>query len=60
MQPCDEGDIRLSRGLPGTNNTGLVEMCIRNVWAALCDKQFDDRAAQFVCTKLGLSYKSKD
>lgn len=52
--PCDEGSFRLSGGLPGTNNTGLVEMCIRNVWTAVCDTQFDIRSAQLLCGQLGL------
>ena len=51
--------MRLSAGLPGTNNTGRVEMCIHNVWSAVCDRMFDDVSAQLVCTQLGLPSKSK-
>ena len=59
VQPCETGAMRLSAGLSGTNNTGRVEMCIRNVWAALCDRQFDHRSAALVCSKLGLTSKSE-
>ena len=59
VQPCNEGALRLSAGLPETNNTGRVEMCIRNVWAGLCDERFDDRDAELVCSQLGLHSKSK-
>jgi deleted-in-malignant-brain-tumors protein 1 len=54
LQPCEDGALRLSEGLPATNNTGRVEMCIRNVWTALCDETFDARGARLVCSQLGL------
>ncbi|CAI8051100.1 Deleted in malignant brain tumors 1 protein [Geodia barretti] len=58
LQPCKDGSLRLAEGLPGSNNTGRVEMCIRNVWAGLCDTGFDDRNAEFVCSQLGLPDKN--
>ena len=59
VQPCKDGSLRLAEGLPGSNNTGRVEMCVRNVWAGLCDSGFDDTSAEFVCSQLGLSGKSE-
>ena len=54
VQPCKEGSLRLAGGLPGSNNTGRVEMCIQSVWAGLCDTSFDKSSAQFVCSQLDL------
>ena len=55
----NNGEVRLASGLDSLQ--GLVEICWNGEWGTVCDDQFDNLAAQVVCSQLnhpsaGMSY----
>ena len=50
--PCVTGDVRLQ----GNNSAeGRIEICINNIWGAVCNDSWDNRDAQVACKQLGFS-----
>lgn len=50
-QVCESnGAVRLVGGSSGTQ--GRVEICFNGMWGTVCDDQFNNMAAQVVCTQL--------
>ena len=50
---CTTGVVRLA-GYTYTN-VGIVEICVNNTWAIVCDNGFDNNNARVVCRQLGYS-----
>ena len=51
MSDCVDGDIRIVGG--STALEGRVEVCLNNVWGAVCDNSFYAEEARVVCGQLG-------
>ena len=47
---CRHGAVRLQGG---NNTQGRVEICINNIWGAVCDDFWGTADAQVVCRQLG-------
>ena len=52
---CRDGAIRLAGGQPDGNNTGRVEVCLREVWGTVCDDNWSQIDANVACRQLGFS-----
>ena len=50
---CEDGDIRLVGG--ATVLEGRVEVCLNNVWGAVCRGGFHQVEAQVVCDQIGFT-----
>ncbi len=48
---CEEGSVRLAGGV--IDQEGRVEVCINQVWGALCDDGWDSTDAHVICKQLG-------
>ena len=51
VSDCTDGDIRLVGG--STIFEGRVEVCLSNVWGAVCHDSFSEPEARVVCGQLG-------
>ena len=51
VSDCDNGDIRLVGG--ATTLEGRVEVCLNNVWGAVCHHSFHNQEASVTCSQLG-------
>ena len=58
MSNCIDGDIRLVGG--STAVEGRVEVCLNNVWGAVCDDSFNSEEARVVCGQLGFQRSGID
>lgn len=54
---CTDGDVRLADGR--TEMKGRVEICIKGVWGAVTDTDWDYKAASVVCRQLQLPSECK-
>lgn len=57
FQGCDRGNVRLVEG--STPLEGRVEICLNNVWATVCDQNWDRLDAKVVCRQQGFSISGK-
>ena len=51
VSECANFDVRLTGG--SSNNTGIVEICINQLWSSVCFQYFDKEDASVVCAALG-------
>ena len=49
---CADGDVRLADGF--VPSEGRVEVCLNNVWVAVCDTNWDTMDATVLCRQLQL------
>ena len=52
---CQDGDIRLVNRPAGRNNSGRVEICVRETWGTVCDDNWSQVDANVACRQLGFS-----
>ena len=50
---CTTGVVRLLGS--SYTNWGIVEICVNNTWGTVCDDDFDNNGARFICRQLGYS-----
>ena len=50
-QPCTEGNFRTTGGDGVTN--GRLEVCVGELWGAVCTTDFNDALASQACTSMG-------
>eukprot|EP00731_Ephydatia_muelleri_P030563 Em0022g77a len=50
---CKDGDVRLLGGR--STNEGRVEVCVGNLYGAVCDQSWSNADAAVVCSQLGFS-----
>ena len=51
LAQCHEGDVRLQGGR--TRSEGRVELCVKNIWTPVCDRNWGTKEAKVVCSQLG-------
>lgn len=49
--PCEDGSIRLVGGMH--SGSGRVEVCVDGLWGTVCEENFDENDADYVCGALG-------
>ena len=51
LAQCREGDVRLQGGR--TRSEGRVELCVKQTWTPVCDRNWGEEEARVVCSQLG-------